>query len=165
MKKYGIAVLLFLISSVAQAAELNYTAAEINDRLANGTGIVERIGATFDGGGAVIAVNKVAYVHIPYAVTTINQWTVICDVDSGTMGIIITPYMDAYATDTLPTTTMCTTGTAPHTTDGAGAGGLSHQANWDCNITTIPADRVIMFKVTTAPTSATWCTIILKVTR
>ncbi len=130
-----------------------------------GTGLVERVGATFDGGGSAIAVNKIAYVHIPFAVTTINQWTVVCDVDSGTTGIIITPYMDAYAADTLPTTTMCTTGTPPHTTDGAGAGGLVHQAAWDCNITAIPADRIIGFKVTTAPTSSTWCTISLKVTR
>jgi hypothetical protein len=109
--------------------------------------------------------NKVAYVHVPYAITTINQWTVVCDQDSGASGIVVTPYMDAYAEDTLPTTTMCTTGTPPHTTDGAGAGGTAHQAAWDCNITAIPADRTIMFKVTTAPTAATWCTVSLKVTR
>jgi hypothetical protein len=130
-----------------------------------GTGLVERIGATFDGGGSAISVNKIAYVHVPFAVTTINQWTVICDQDSGATGIIITPYMDAFATDTLPTTTMCTTGTAPNTSSGATAGGTVKQATWDCNITAIPADRIVSFKVTTAPTSATWCTVSLKVTR
>jgi hypothetical protein len=128
-------------------------------------GIVEKITATFDGGGSAIAVNKIAYTHSPMAYTSIDQWTVICDQDSGTTGIIITPYMDAYAADTLPTTTMCTTGTAPHTSDGATAGGTVHQATWDCNITAIPADRIISFKVTTAPTAATWCTVVLKVTR
>lgn len=127
-----------------------------------GTGIVERIGATFDGGGAAIAVNKIAYAHIPYAITAINQWTVICDIDSSTAGIIITPYMDAYAANTLPTTTMCTSGTIPHVDTGANK---TNQANWDCNITAIPADRDIAFKVTTAPTASTWCTISLKVTR
>jgi hypothetical protein len=134
---------------------------------AAGTGLVERIGATFvgTGVGGVIEANQIAYTHVPYAVTTVNQWTVVCDVDSGATGIIITPYMDAYAADTLPTTTMCTTGTAPHTTDGAGAGGSVHQASWDCNITAIPADSIIGFKVTTAPTSATACSVTLKVTR
>jgi hypothetical protein len=128
-------------------------------------GIVERIGATFDGGGSAIAVNKIAFVHIPFAVTTINSWTVVCDQDSGTTGIIITPYMDAYAEDHITHTTMCTSGVIPHTSDGATAGGVTHQAAWDCNITAIPADSVVAFKVTTAPTSATWCTISLKVTR
>ncbi|MCE5265681.1 MAG: hypothetical protein LLG97_19405, partial [Deltaproteobacteria bacterium] len=132
---------------------------------ADGTGIVERIGATFDGGGSAIALNKIAYVHVPYAVTAINQWTVVCDQDSGANGIIITPYMDAYAEDTLPTTTMCASGSAPHTSGGATAGGTAHQAAWDCNVTAIPADRVVAFKVTQAPSSATWCTVSLKVTR
>ena len=133
----------------------------------SGTGIVERFGATFNGTGAggVIAVNQAVKTLIPYAVTTINQWTIQCDQDSGATGIIITPYLDAYAEDTTPTTTMCTTGTAPHTTDGAGAGGQDHQANWDCNITAIPANSAILFKVTTAPTAATNCTLTLKVTR
>ncbi len=128
-------------------------------------GIVDKITATFDGSGSAILVNSIAYTHVPYAITSINQWTVICKEDSGTTGIIITPYMDAFATDTLPTTTMCATGTAPHTSDGATAGGSVHQATWDCNITAIPADRLLAFKVTTAPTSATWCTVVLKVTR
>jgi hypothetical protein len=128
-------------------------------------GIVERIGATFDGGGSAIAVNKVSYLVMPYAATSIDQWTVVCDVDSGATGIIISMYKNAYAEDTLPTTTMCTTGTPPHTTDGAGAGGIMHQAAWDCNITSITAGDVLAFKVTTAPTSATWCAVTLKVTR
>ncbi len=128
-------------------------------------GIVERIGATFDGGGSAIAVNKTAYVHVPFAVTSIDQWTVICDQDSGTTGIIITPYSDAYVEDDITLTTMCTSGTIPHTSDGATAGGTSHQGAWNCNITSIAADSVVQFKVTTAPTSATWCTVSLKVTR
>ncbi len=128
-------------------------------------GIVDKITATFDGGGSAILVNSIAYTHSPMAYTSINQWTVVCKEDSGTTGIIITPYMDAFATDTLPTTTMCATGTAPHTSDGATAGGSVHQASWDCNITAIPADRLLAFKVTTAPTSSTWCTVVLKVTR
>ena len=130
-----------------------------------GTGIVERIGAAFDGGGSAIALNKIVYTHVPFAVTSVDQWTVICDQDSGTNGIVITPYMDAFATDTLPTTTMCTTGTAPNTSSGATAGGTVKQATWDCNITAIPADRLLAFKVTTAPSSATWCSVTLKVTR
>ena len=139
---------------------------QLNGKMASaGTGLVERIGVTFDGGGSVILVNKIAYTHVPFAVTTINSWVVQCDIDSGTTGIIITPYLDAYAEDTHPTTTMCTTGTPPHTSDGATAGGMVHKANWDCNITAIPADSMIMFKVTTAPTSSTWCSVTLKVTR
>ena len=126
------------------------------------TGITDRLGATFDGGGSAIAVNKIAYVHIPYLVTAINQWTVLCDVNTTTSGIVITPYMDAYGADTLPTTTMCTSGTPPTVASGAHKTG---QAAWDCNITSIPADRMIAFKVTTAPTASTWCTVSLKVTR
>jgi hypothetical protein len=125
----------------------------------------ERLGATFDGGGSAIALNKITYLHVPFAITAIESWTVVCDQDSGASGIVITPYMDAYAADTLPTTTMCTTGTAPHTTDGAGAGGSVHQAAWDCNITAIPADSIIAFKVTTAPTAATNCSVTLKALR
>jgi hypothetical protein len=145
--------------------DATYTFPVTGGTVALTTGTVERIGATFDGGGSAVAVNKVAYAHIPYAISTINQWTVQCAEDSGVTGIIITPYLDAYAADTHPTTTMCTTGTPPHTTDGAGAGGKVHQAAWDCNITAIPADSIIMFKVTTAPTDSTWCTVTLKVTR
>ncbi len=127
-----------------------------------GTGLVESRGASFDGGGSAIAVNKIALIHFDYAVTTINQWTVMCLEDSGAAGIIITPYMDAYSADTLPTTTMCSSGTIPHVDTGAHK---TNQANWDCNITAIPADRNVAFKVTTAPTASTWCTISLKVTR
>jgi hypothetical protein len=126
--------------------------------------MTEKLGATFDGGGAPIVVNTVVYDRIPYA-CTVNTWTVICDQDSGTTGIIITPYKDTYAEDTLPTTTMCATGTAPHTTDGAGAGGTMHSSAWDCNVTTLAVGDAIAYKVTTAPTAATRCTLTLKVTR
>ncbi len=132
-----------------------------------GTGLVERIGATFVGTGAggVIAVNQTVFSVVPYAVTAINNWWVICDQDSGATGIIITPYKDTFVEDDITLTTMCTTGTAPHTTDGAGAGGTSHTAAWDCNIASLAVNDVIQFKVTTAPTAATACTVTLKVTR
>ncbi len=123
---------------------------------ATGTGLVERIGAVFDGGGSAIPLNYTTYYEVPYAVTSIDRWTVICKEDSGDTGIVITPYKDAYVEDDITLTTMCTTGTPPHTTDGVGAGGTSHQAAWDCNITSLAAGDIIQFKVTTAPRSATW---------
>jgi hypothetical protein len=128
---------------------------------ASGTGIVERIGATFDGGGSAVAVNKTAMVHMPFA-GTINQWTMVCDVNTGASGITIDLYKDAYASDSSPSTTMCASGTKPNVASGAHQTG---QANWDCNVTTITAGDVIQFKVTTAPTSATWCSVSLKITR
>jgi hypothetical protein len=126
--------------------------------------VTDRIGASFDGGGSAIALNKITYAYVPFA-ATVTKWTVICDVDSGANGIIITPYKDAYAEDTLPTTTMCTTGSAPHTSGGATAGGTAHQAAWDCNVTTVEAGSSIAFKVTQAPSSATWCSVTLDLTR
>jgi hypothetical protein len=126
--------------------------------------MTDRIGATFDGGGSPIVADKTAYVYVPYA-ATVSKWTIICDKDSGATGIIITPYSQAYVEDDITLTTMCTTGTIPHTSDGATAGGTSHQAAWDCDVTTIAAASVVQFKVTTAPTAATWCSITLDLTR
>jgi hypothetical protein len=134
--------------------------------VAAGTGLVERIGASFDGGGSAIAVNKIAFVHVPYAITTINQWTVVCDQDSGATGIVIEVLLDAYAEDHITHTTICDSDAKmPHTTDGAGAGGTAHQAAWNCGTTAIAADSVIAFKVKVAPTAATWCSVSLKGTR
>lgn len=129
-----------------------------------GTGLVERIGAAFDGGGSAIAANKTAYTLVPFA-ATINQWTVICDQDSGATGIVIDVLRQHYVEDDITLVSMLASGTKPHTSDGATAGGTSHQADWDGNATTINAGDVLQFKVDTAPTSATWCSITLKVTR
>ena len=152
------------VMAAGTVASNTTTATWVTPMLSTGAGLVERLGVTFDGGGSAIADNSTAYVHVPFA-ATINQWTVVCKEDSGTTGMIVDMYKDAYAADTLPTTTMCTTGSPPHTTDGAGAGGLVHQAAWDCNVATITADDIIKFKVTTPPSDATWCTVTLKVTR
>lgn len=69
---------------------------------ASGRDIVERIGATFDGGGSAIALNKIAYAYIPFA-GTVQKWTILCDQDVGASGIAITVYKDTYSADTLPT--------------------------------------------------------------
>ncbi len=132
--------------------------------IGTGPNIVD-FGATFDGGGSAIAVNTAVYKYMPYTISKINEWAVHCDVDSGTTGIIISMYKDAYADDHLPHTTMCTSGSTPHTTDGAGAGGLNHKAAWDCDVTSIAGGDAIGFKVTTAPTSSTRCTLTISGTR
>lgn len=159
MKKY-LVLFLLLFSVSVNAANIHNP-----NVVGNITGVVEAIGATFDGGGSPIAANKTVYRTVPFAVTSIDSWTIICDQDSGTTGIIITPYKDAYADDDIALTTMCASGVIPHTSDGATAGGTSHSATWDCNVTSLAAGDVIQFKVTTAPTSATNCSITLKVTR
>lgn len=132
------------------------------EKLATSTTFVTDIGAVFDGGASAITTNaKTVYRQVSYT-ATITNWIVICDVDSSTAGIIVSMYKDAYAEDTLPTTTMCTTGSAPHVTAGAHK---VHSAAWDCDVTTITAGDVLAFKVTTAPTASTWCSVSLKLTR
>jgi hypothetical protein len=166
-----------LVGHTSAGAFANYTAVDLGlttgkfwqgvDSKAAEVSISERIGATFVGTGAggVIEANQSVFVSVPYAVSSIDSWTVICDQDSGATGIIITPYSDAYVEDDIALTPMCTTGVIPHTSDGATAGGTSHQAAWDCNITSLAANSVVQFKVTTAPTAATSCSVTLKVTR
>jgi hypothetical protein len=166
-----------LVGHTSAGAFANYTAVDLAlttgkfwqgvDSKAAEVSISERIGATFVGTGAggVIEANQTVFISVPYAVSSIDSWTVICDQDSGATGIIITPYSDAYVEDDIALTPMCTSGVIPHTSDGATAGGTSHQAAWDCNITSLAANSVVQFKVTTAPTAATSCSITLKVTR
>jgi hypothetical protein len=115
-------------STVSTATETHFLKKHTDGTIADQL-IVDMKVATFDGGGSPILINKTTNgMHIPYAMT-VNQWVVECDVNSGGQGIIITPYMDAYGEDTLPTTTMCTTGTAPHTSN-SGTGQKVHKAAW-----------------------------------
>ncbi len=123
---------------------------------------VDRIVAVFDGGGSALPLNKQTYgMNVPKG-CTINTWTVLCDRNVGVSGIVITPYKDAHSDDAIPTTTMCTSGTAPNVPAGSHK---SKQAAWDCNIATLADNDDIAFKVTTAPTAATWCSLTLKCTR
>lgn len=118
------------------------------------------IGGVFDGGGSPIALNLTIYRYIPVS-TTISQWTILCDQNVTTSGIVIDVWKIAYTTDTLPTVsnTLCGSGTKPNVASGSHKTG---QASWDCGTTTVTAGDVVAFSVTTAPTSATWCAIDLK---
>ena len=123
-------------------------------------GIVERIGATFDGGGAAIADNKIAYIHAPYAFT-INEVTVVCDRDVGATTMVFDVQRIAFSDTTLPTASIV----------GAGTGIIVPNTKLGVQITptswtdvTIDANDVLAIQVTTA-SLAQWCTVSLKVTR
>jgi hypothetical protein len=125
--------------------------------------VVERVGAAFDGGGSAIAANKVAYTYIPFA-GTITKWTVLCDQNVSTSGIDFYIYKDAYSADTLPTTDITGTGTRPNVASGSHKTGQGSTFT-DWTTTTVTAGDMLGIKVKTAPTSATWCSVTLDVTR
>ena len=126
-----------------------------------GGGLVEQIVAIFDGGGAVIPVNSIAYVHRDYAISSINEWTVTCNAEDATP-IVIDVFGQAYSASSLPSSTLCSTGTKP---TGGGASAYGNQATWNCGTTSSAANYDYAFKVTTAPSTSTWCVVTLKVTR
>ena len=129
------------------------------------TGVVEKISATFDWRSAAIPipVNSIAYVSMPYAVSSINTWQVVCSSSDAT-GIIFDVQGVTHTLDTLPTATYCGTGTSPRVANGHSTSATTPAA-WDCATTSFVANTDLAFKVTTAPTTSQFCTVTLKVTR
>ena len=133
---------------------------------ATGVGLVEKITATFDyrSAGTPVPVNSIAYViDIPYAVSSINAWTVSCSA-SDTTGIIIDVFGVTHTLDTLPTATYCGTGTKPNVTNGHQTSATT-PVTWNCQTTSFVAHTDLAFKVLTAPTTSQLCVITLTVTR
>jgi hypothetical protein len=149
------------ISSVISASATAVKSANdnANGRLPSaGTGLVEQIVAIFDGGGSAIPLNSIAYVHRDYAISSINTWTVTCNAEDATP-IVIDVYGQAYSASSLPTSTLCSTGTKP---TGGGASAYGNQAAWNCSTMSSAANYDYAFKVTTAPSTSTWCVVTLK---
>ena len=148
------------ITTVSGSDNSTASAKAIKTYVDNSVKLVERIGATFDGGGAAIAVNKIAYVHIPYA-ATINQATVVCDRDVGATTMVFDVQRLAFSTSTLPTASIIGAGTALTVPNGS-LGVQITPTSWTS--VALVANDTLAFKVTTA-SLAQWCTVSLKVTR
>ena len=132
---------------------------------AAGTGLVEKITATFDyrSAGTPVPVNSIAYVSMPYAVSSINNWEIICSASDAT-GIIIDVFGVTHTLDTLPTGTYCGSGTKPNVANGHSTSATTPAA-WNCSTTSFVANTDLAFKVITAPTTSQLCVITLTVTR
>jgi hypothetical protein len=132
---------------------------------AAGTGLVEKITATFDyrSAGTPVPVNSIAYVSMPYAVSSINNWEIICSASDAT-GIIIDVFGVTHTLDTLPIGTYCGSGTRPNVANGHSTSATTPAA-WNCSTTSFVANTDLAFKVITAPTTSQLCVITLTVTR
>jgi hypothetical protein len=121
------------------------------------------IGATFDGGGSAIAADKFALRHMDWGGTVVG-WSIKCDLVNSTTGPTISIYNGAYSTTANPTVALCATQPAL----AAGSSLVGAQGNcYSSGSTnaTFTANSDMLFKMTTAPDTSTWCVLDLQVTR
>lgn len=132
---------------------LSFTGTTLN---ASGAGIIEAIGATFDGGGSAITTGIKGYISVPYA-CTINSVVLLAD---QTGSIVVDIWKDVYASFP-PVGADSITAAAKPTISAATNSQDTTLTGWT---TAIAAGDVLAFNVDSAST-LTRVNLILKVTR
>lgn len=117
--------------------------------------VTQAISVTFDGGGAAISANSLAYIEVPYA-CTINSWTVIAD-QSGS--IVVDVWKDTYA-NYPPTVADTIAGSEKPTISSSTKGQDTSLSTWT---TSVSAGDILAFNVDSCST-ITKATVVLKVT-